>query len=322
MTFPDHPRACGENTGRTYCPAAGRGSPPRVRGKPLHRRPDNREPGITPARAGKTGRSRVPDRQGADHPRACGENQHDVRQRSESEGSPPRVRGKRIFGCDLWPISGITPARAGKTVPRGDEGVQTADHPRACGENIILPYSSGKTYGSPPRVRGKLDKYRDGSLSLGITPARAGKTSAPRACGAPAADHPRACGENVDQESRLSSDHGSPPRVRGKRRRIRPVCAAVGITPARAGKTPRARPARSSCADHPRACGENRLSHVRTAACQGSPPRVRGKRVPVRFAVSPLRITPARAGKTELRSAIHAIPQDHPRACGENLSMA
>ena len=50
----DHPRACGENQGKTAEPRRGIGSPPRVRGKPIRKGSIAWVVGITPARAGKT----------------------------------------------------------------------------------------------------------------------------------------------------------------------------------------------------------------------------------------------------------------------------
>ena len=52
----DHPRACGENALRPCAVSCGRGSPPRMRGKPLQNCSNCRSPGITPAHAGKTQR--------------------------------------------------------------------------------------------------------------------------------------------------------------------------------------------------------------------------------------------------------------------------
>ena len=53
----------------------------------------------------------------------------------------------------------------------------------------------------------------------------------------------------------------------------------------------------------------------------GSPPQVRGKLysfIPVR---RHNRITPAGAGKTRVLVYIHLVQRDHPRRCGENLSL-
>ena len=49
---------------------------------------------ITPARAGKTGRTLYNLRIGMDHPRACGENYLEDNRVYLIKGSPPRVRGK------------------------------------------------------------------------------------------------------------------------------------------------------------------------------------------------------------------------------------
>ena len=57
-------------------------------------------------------------------------------------------------------------------------------------------------------------------------------------------------------------------------------------------------------------------------AYRGSPPRVRGKLNAKTRTVNPVRITPARAGKTQ-RFAFDAVrARDHPRACGENRAGA
>ena len=51
----DHPRGCGENSPFAVATRFLTGSPPRMRGKHLHRRDDVRYTRITPADAGKTG---------------------------------------------------------------------------------------------------------------------------------------------------------------------------------------------------------------------------------------------------------------------------
>ena len=69
----DHPRVCGEKAGtdeRRYKEA---GSPPRVRGKALHRTTGTASTGITPACAGKSRASTSSSRTVGDHPRVCGE---------------------------------------------------------------------------------------------------------------------------------------------------------------------------------------------------------------------------------------------------------
>ena len=51
---PDHPRRCGENFATATNSSDGAGSPPQVRGKPVHGYRVDRAVGITPAGAGKT----------------------------------------------------------------------------------------------------------------------------------------------------------------------------------------------------------------------------------------------------------------------------
>ena len=91
-----------------------------------------------------------------------------------------------------------------------------------------------------------------------------------------------------------------------------------GIIPAHAGNTSPANPPSSPARDHPRACGEHRMSIVSTAPLVGSSPRMRGTlglrlgRVPV------LGIIPAHAGNTGHRKSTTAWTKDHPRACGEH----
>ena len=70
--------------------------------------------------------------------------------------------------------------------------------------------------------------------------------------------------------------------------------------------------------DHPRACGENPAGRTCSAGLRGSPPRVRGKLLFISSSLLRHRITPARAGKTLLHNWTKRLPQDHPRACGEN----
>ena len=51
------------------------------------------------------------------------------------------------------------------------------------------------------------------------------------------------------------------------------------ITPADAGKTAVVKQAAAIAWDHPRGCGENSLLQDAMTKCQGSPPRMRGKRL-------------------------------------------
>ena len=278
----DHPRACGEN--QLLCsdlPLPGR---------------------ITPARAGKTLRPAAEHWRRKDHPRACGENLQSRELFRRIGGSPPRVRGKHAAKPVHDSVQGITPARAGKTGSLGSSCLPQKDHPRACGENASSGTWAGKSRGSPPRVRGK-HLYSTLPPSTGrITPARAGKTRTSTVARFASKDHPRACGENMASSNRQATIAGSPPRVRGKLRQPGCGVCAERITPARAGKTKQRRPRIRPHEDHPRACGENVAIAMTSGGQPGSPPRVRGKRIRLLCGVALNRITPARAGKTDLEA--------------------
>ena len=112
----DHPRVCGENRILVGYPGEWEGSPPRVRGKPVFSNFCCQNARITPACAGKTQKSRRLKSSTRDHPRVCGENYQQPAECYQSQGSPPRVRGKPWDDEDADDDVGITPACAGKTI--------------------------------------------------------------------------------------------------------------------------------------------------------------------------------------------------------------
>ena len=126
-----------------------------------------------------------------------------------------------------------------------------------CGEKTLDYPPLFKGWGSPPRVRGKVDaRYVLQAVSR-ITPACAGKSHLFSSSIGLYSDHPRVCGEKLCPLMGEGEARGSPPRVRGKGSASVGFFHALRITPACAGKSPRV--------DCPR------------LACPGSPPRVRGK---------------------------------------------
>ena len=92
----DHPRECGKNKTEEPVHVAIMGSPPRVREKLDTAVLWNRQYGITPASAGKTGGEIRPLHFYQDHPRECGKNLTVLLAVRLDTGSPPRVREKRI----------------------------------------------------------------------------------------------------------------------------------------------------------------------------------------------------------------------------------
>ena len=212
----------------------------------------------------------------------------------------------------------ITPACAGKTYEGRDRGQDLGDHPRVCGENYCEIAVMSKSLGSPPRVRGKPGAVVSINPFTRITPACAGKTALRSHRRFLLGDHPRVCGENRGAAALSIRARGSPPRVRGKRKRYAHRILSSRITPACAGKTYADELTILIREDHPRVCGENAHRSRAESWCAGSPPRVRGKpRRPARAGRS-RGITPACAGKTDEKKSIGSACEDHPRVCGEN----
>ena len=95
----DHPRVCGKSHGCLVGLLRKLGSPPRVREKLPTYRNYPRYSGITPACAGKAGRSLSKFRWNQDHPRVCGKSGIQISEHLEDTGSPPRVREKLRDCC-------------------------------------------------------------------------------------------------------------------------------------------------------------------------------------------------------------------------------
>ena len=106
---------CGENAWVHRLQLVTRGSPPRVRGKPLYTSTRSELSRITPACAGKTKFYPHQKKEEQDHPRVCGENLNPFTHSSAVVGSPPRVRGKPTVSYFFGNFARITPACAGKT---------------------------------------------------------------------------------------------------------------------------------------------------------------------------------------------------------------
>ena len=89
-----HPRVCGEDgLGGCLCGFGG-GSPPRMRGRLMISIQTGSSPGLTPAYAGKTGRTAIRSTPATAHPRVCGEDTSSAMVTGPPLGSPPRMRGR------------------------------------------------------------------------------------------------------------------------------------------------------------------------------------------------------------------------------------
>ena len=74
-------------------------------------------------------------------------------------------------------------------------------------------------------------------MSVGITPARAGKTEPRSKIDRDIQDHPRSCGKDIDIIDDKDDKLGSPPLVRERLKNTEIPIPSRGITPARAGET-------------------------------------------------------------------------------------
>ena len=134
-----------------------------------------------------------------------------------------------------------------------------------------------------------------------ITPAYAGKSSHVLRSYFRRTDHPRLCGEKVQGVWQCLSIKGSPPPMRGKVIISTSNSFRHRITPAYAGKSFFADFRSNLSWDHPRLCGEKFASYGTSIAPTGSPPPMRGKVFFQPLAKSLGGITPAYAGKSQIR---------------------
>ena len=113
---------------------------------------------ITPAYAGKRLLECIIAQFARDHPRLCGEKDEKITLEGMTSGSPPPMRGKDKILIFSFSSVRITPAYAGKrTTTTVGIGIKR-DHPRLCGEKLHKRYFFHTCKGSPPPMRGKVQK--------------------------------------------------------------------------------------------------------------------------------------------------------------------
>ena len=195
------------------------------------------------------------------------------------------------------------------------------DHPRVCGEHDGGAGDVIAAVGSSPRVRGTRKGRRGGRVRLGIIPACAGNTPDTSSASPRTWDHPRVCGEHMSRRIIMRSVWGSSPRVRGTRSAAPTGVAHAGIIPACAGNTAESISSSMTIRDHPRVCGEHMVSTRKIFQPSGSSPRVRGTHTTVLLPVLLPGIIPACAGNTPRTTRAPPTRRDHPRVCGEHITL-
>ena len=133
-----------------------------------------------------------------------------------------------------------------------------------------------------------------------ITPAGAGRSSQTAFSDCCMQDHPRGCGEKDQISLNRIIKEGSPPRVRGEDISMQNPRLTVRITPAGAGRSCLKVHCHFLHKDHPRGCGEKRISMNGIRSESGSPPRVRGEGCSSSPNCPQSGITPAGAGRSPL----------------------
>ena len=156
--------------------------------------------------------------------------------------------------------------------------------------------------------------------SRGITPAYAGSTIWYLLDERGEGDHPRACGEHMDDTKKQVRVRESSPRMRGALGMVHGRLHIRGIIPAYAGSTSASLTTRTRTGDHPRVCGEHRALNALKYGPLGSSPRMRGALDGRELLVDVRGIIPAYAGSTARRASSSWRCRDHPRVCGEHFS--
>src|SRR6266508_4527753 len=211
-------------------------------------------------------------------------------------GSPPRVWGRRAWSPRIRLLKRFTPTRVGTTKATASVRAVYAVHPHAWGEDPFSRPPSQWPPGSPPRVWGR--RTPGGSLRTRT------------------AVHPHACGDDLGAVFPLIGAGGSPPRVWGRplssparspRGRFTPtrVGTTAGVayhaylqrfTPTRVGTTLFCLKSHKLQTVHPHACGDDLILGRASRACDGSPPRVWGRRPRRRRRACPLAVHPHACG--------------------------
>ena len=131
----------------------------------------------------------------------------------------------------------IIPADAGSTIVAEAVTAKGQDHPRRCGEHARPNGRALFLQGSSPQMRGAPKYWNIQRFENGIIPADAGSTAGWRTRSSPRWDHPRRCGEHLQQHAILLLMNGSSPQMRGAQ--LLGVAERIedGIIPADAGST-------------------------------------------------------------------------------------
>ena len=200
--------------------------------------------------------------------------------------------------------------------------MRTSAHPRSRGEHVDALVRGSRTSGSSPLARGTLAEALQVPITWRLIPARAGNTPLSRASSVACSAHPRSRGEHLPTRTVLGGTAGSSPLARGTLRNIMRHPCFSRLIPARAGNTMASISSAGTPAAHPRSRGEHTDSRLPHPVAAGSSPLARGTPRPYRWACSPGRLIPARAGNTSQPAHCPHCQSAHPRSRGEHFCCA
>ena len=193
-----------------------------------------------------------------------------------NDGSSPRLRGTDPPAIQKEVTNRFIPAPAGNSARRAAGLPAGSVHPRACGEQVLRLAQRPLPGGSSPRLRGTDRSPHVRASTDRFIPAPAGNSASLPDAGDHTPVHPRACGEQVSSLRSSAPSIGSSPRLRGTGERLRGRAPGRRFIPAPAGNRRAGGPPSPRQPVHPRACGEQIVSAVRSRCVSGSSPRLRG----------------------------------------------
>lgn len=133
---------------------------------------------------------------------------------------------------------------------------------------------------------------------------------------------PAHTGNAITNVKRSHLMHGSPPRIRGTRRRYALRCREARLIPTHTGNTLHRSTRRPSVAAHPHAYGEHWSGRVHEDPYTGSSPRIRGTQRGTRTTPGKHRLIPTHTGNTPDKYAGKNAQAAHPHAYGEHAGQS
>ena len=175
--------------------------------------------------------------------------------------------------------------------------------------------------GSSPLARGGPGRLDRCAELGGLIPARAGRTLICSMLEGPRWAHPRSRGADVSCLGVIRAWRGSSPLARGGPHRSVSANTAMGLIPARAGRTSTEEISSSAAEAHPRSRGADCPLHRLRLPDVGSSPLARGGQcLTAPHHVSP-RLIPARAGRTGRSPHTRRRTRAHPRSRGADVAV-